>query len=386
MGPRLADTAWIERRDRGMLRGTMRSPRSLSSAALLALLLATLSAACGAAGETQDPLAVEIERWSAFLGSDAIDGRFREANQAALARAAEALRNGRRLLALQRLATARLNLATAVYMQERPAGQRQDPAAFEAEWSRMGKVLRDDLGAPSAAAFDGVQPAAVRAVGEAALPQVRAYYQASREYGRSTTPANGLFYLGNAQAQRELVAFCRSLSKPSGRRALPLRDLGPELDALETEILAAYRPPASIDRHGEFIVAGSTLKEARELNAAGLYHGALLRYLQAALLLAPLRQAPPALAAAALAKRLGELETRLSEEGVDYSIGQLLLESAQAHAAGAAPGTSPELAAAIAGDVLPRYFAALAPARPASPKPPEPAPQVTVRLVRWPYT
>jgi hypothetical protein len=43
----------------------------------------------------------------------------------------------------------------------------------------------------------------------------------------------------------------------------------------------------------------------------------------------------------------------------------------------------PPIAAAIATDVLPRYFAALGPARPS---PARPAPRVTVTLVRWPYT
>jgi len=49
----------------------------------------------------------------------------------------------------------------------------------------------------------------------------------------------------------------------------------------------------------------------------------------------------------------------------------------------AAPGTAPPVAVSIATDVLPRYFAALGPARPA---PPKPAPTVTVTLVRWPFT
>jgi hypothetical protein len=48
----------------------------------------------------------------------------------------------------------------------------------------------------------------------------------------------------------------------------------------------------------------------------------------------------------------------------------------------AAAGTTPALAAAVSTDVLPR-FAALEPARPGTPKP---APQITVTLVRWPYT
>jgi hypothetical protein len=223
----------------------------------------------------------------------------------------------------------------------------------------------------------------VRALGEAALPQVRIYYEASLEYGRNTMPDAGLFYLGVAQAQQEFTAFCRTLSRPSTLGAPPLRALDPELDALEAEVLAAYRPPASIDRHPEFIAASSTLKEARELNTLGLRYGALLRYLQARLRFAPLRPSPAPIDAAALAGRLRELDRRLSASGLDDSLGRLFLEAAQADVAAMKPGESPAAAAAIATDVLPRYFAALEPARPAAPGP---APRATVTLVRWPYT
>ena len=48
----------------------------------------------------------------------------------------------------------------------------------------MGGVLRgSELAPPAADALAGVRPAAVRALGEAALPQVRVYYEASLEYG-----------------------------------------------------------------------------------------------------------------------------------------------------------------------------------------------------------
>src|SRR5262249_29785164 len=52
-------------------------------------------------------------------------------------------------------------------------------------------------------------------------------------------------------------------------------------------------------------------------------------------------------------------------------------------AAGAPPTPGIAPAWPVATDVLPRYFAALEPARPA---PRLPAPRATVTLVRWPYT
>lgn len=353
-----------------MLPAMMRSTRAL----LLTFLLVTSTAACGRAAETtartRDPLAAEVDRWSSFLQGEAAAGpAWTEVKPAALSgldRARQALGNGRRLLALVRLAEVRESLATTAYLSNRPAALRNDMAGFEAEWTRMGGELREPVAASS---LDGVRPALARALGETALLQVRGYYEASLDYGRNTTPAAGLYYLGNAQAQRELVDFLRTISEPSPGRAPALRSFRPELEALEADLLAAYRPPASISQHGEFIVTSSMLKEARELDAAGLHHGALLRYLQAAQRIAALR--PPA-AVPAGAKQ--DWEERLSADGVDHSLGRLFLELSE---------DNPARAHILLGDVLPRYFAAL---QPAPPGPPRPEPRVTVTLVRWPYT
>jgi hypothetical protein len=348
--------------------------RIVSLGAPALLLLMTLACGAGAQQERRDPLAAELERSSAFLQKRPETDEIRKTNQPVLARAEEDLRNGRRNLAMLRLMNVRENLALATYLGERPAEQRQDLAGFEAEWTRMGGELRNDLDAPSPTDFADV-PAAARALGEAAAAQTRGYYAASHDYGRTTRPENGLYYLATAQAQRERAAFSRTLSEPALPKAPPLRSIRPEIDALEAEMLAVYRPPVSIDRHGEFIVASSALKEARELDAAGLRYGALLRYLETAQISAPLRSAAPsAPGAEAVAGQLRDLETRLSADDVDHSLGRLFLETAQAE---------PAKAGTIANDILPRYFAALEPARP---QPAAPEPEVTVTLVRWPYT
>jgi hypothetical protein len=313
-----------------------------------------------------------------------LDRRHLEAAQGGveplLARARSALTDGHRLLALQRLLAARAELSAAGYMQAPPASAVKDAAAFEAEWRRMGGVLADRLGWPPAGSLDGVRPAAVRALGEAALPQSRVFYDASLEYGRATMPEYGLYYLGSARSAGETVELCRSLSEPAGPSLPPIRSVRGEIEALEGELLAAYRPPLSVDRHPDFIAASSQLKEARELDEAGLLHGALLRYLQAAQRAAPLREAAPP-DAERRARQIRDLEARLSEGGVDHSLGRLFLERAQE--ALVASAAEAAVAAAIAGDVLPRYLAALEPARP---EPPRAGPKFTVTLVRWPYT
>jgi hypothetical protein len=368
-----------------MKNGRARSISWMTAAMVLVFALARVSFGSGPA---PDPVAAEIEHWSAFLRSDAAShgvwAGLKQGNQPLLARAAQDLAKGRRLLALHRLAMAEVSLATGTYLSTRPADQHQDMARFEAEWTRMGKALHGDLGPPSPAVLAGVQPAALRGLGEAAIPQVSAYYAASLGYGRSKTPGDGLFYLATAQAQRDFVALSRRLSMPTSLKPPPLRSLRAEIEGLQSDLIKAYKPPASIDRHGDFISADATLKEARELDAAGLRYGAMLRYLDAAMLVAPLRQpAPPPLAPAALRKRLDEFAARLSAGGIDHSLGRMMLEGAQDEVASAAPGTSPAASTAIVTDVLPRYFAALAPA---APKPPKPKPQVIITLVRWPYT
>jgi hypothetical protein len=331
-----------------------------------------------------DRLAAEIDRWAAFLRTNAATGedwtQVKQVTEPVMARTQSALREGRRLLALQRLVAMQVNLAAAAYVQARPASAR-DEAGFEAEWTRMGGVLGDGLVPPRADALAAVRPALVRALGEAALPQTRVYYDASLDYGRSTMPQAGLFYLGAAQAAADVVELCRALSTGVETSPPPVRLLRGEIEALEGDLLAAYRPPASIDAHSDFIAASAALKEARELDAAGLRYGALLRYLQAALRFAPVRPAVPR-ESARLAGQLRDLEGRLAGGGIDHSLGRLFLESAQEALAAADPKQR-TAAAAIAGDVLPRYFAALEPARP---EPPRPAPRVTVTLVRWPYT
>src|SRR3982751_1657677 len=207
-----------------MKNGRARSISWMTAAVLLVLAPARGSSALGSGPARPAPLAAEIERRSAGL---------KQGDQPVLARAAQDLAKGRRLLALHRLAMAEVSLATGTYLSTRPADQHKDMARFEAEWTRMGKVLHADLGPPSPAVLAGVQPAALRGLGEAAIPQVSAYYAASLEYGRSTTPGDGLFYLATAQAQRDFVELSRRLSMPTSLKPPPLRSLRAEIDGLQ---------------------------------------------------------------------------------------------------------------------------------------------------------
>jgi hypothetical protein len=366
---------------------------------LLSILLGALGALAASTRST-DPLEAEVARLSQYLktstSTDEMWLQIKAGSAPAMARVESALKDGRRLLALQRLAAVAPNLESAEYVASVSPEARQSDAAFETAWTEAGRDLAKGLRAPSSAAFEGVAPAAVRAVGEASLAQVRVFYDASLEYGRNTSPDSGYFYLGLAKAQSDFAELCRSLSKPSGQKAPSVRPLAAELDALEGELLAAYRPPASIDKHSDFIAASAALKEARELDAAGLAYGATLRYLQAALRAAPLAGKAPPMTTEEAAKRIAEVESRLAdrEGGVDQSLGRIFLEAAQADLASAAASNEPPAqASAIVTSVLPRYFAALGPAKAAASKPAAAGAErsanqsvVTVTLVRWPYT
>lgn len=352
-----------------------------ASAFATALLVCTVLAPAARAGD--DALAAEVARWTAVLrdhpATDAFWKDIHESTEPDLARARQALAADRRLLAVLRLAPVHESLEAARYVAGRTPAQRTDMAAFEAEWARVGAGI---FARPAAAgALEDIRPALLRALAEAALPQARIYYDASLEYGRNTSPDNGLYYLGAALAARDFEAVARRLTQPSSARAPAVRGLGAELDALEDAMLAAYRPPLSIEKHREFITASAALKEARELDTAGLRYGALLRYLQAALRFGAIRAASPG-TATAIAERLRASEARWPR-GVDHSLGRVFVEAAEADLADAAKGGAPVLAQAIASDVLPRYAATL---EPAPRRAPPAAPRVTVTLVRWPYT
>jgi len=367
----------------------MRSRLTLLFGAVLVLAGVALGSrsASRTAGATSDPLAAEIERWSRYVrehkSSDEDWANIRKVTEPALADAQAALSSGRRFFALQRLGAARVLLSATAYVSERTDAERKDEAAFERERTRMGERIRADLAMPSPSAFDGVRPAAVRAAGETSLPQVKILYDTSLDYARNTLPDAGLFYIGEANAQREFAQLCRRLEEPAAGTPPPVRSLGPELEALESRLLAAYRPPASIDRHTDFIRASSQLKEARELDSAGLRYGALLRYLQTVQSVAALAPSESSVAPGSVGAKLDALERSLSEGGVDHTIGRTFLESARADMDSKTPGETLERAPAIASEVLPAYLAALAPAPPSKPRP---AARVTVTLVRWPYT
>lgn len=339
-----------------------------------------------------DPLAAEIAAWQLYLQDHPAGGevwdQIKQSTEPILTRTAEAARHGHRHLALSRLLAAYPNLGAARFLDGYTATQLEDSTFFRREWQRHADLLRDEMTPMTPARFDGITPAAARAVAEIALPQVREYYEACADFERATNTTSGFFYLGYALAQRDLSALCRSLSGEP-RTEPALRNLKPEIEALEDEVLRAYRPPVSIDRHAEFVLVGSYLKEARELTASGLRAGALLRYLQAALRFVPIRPPSTLPSPDELRRRAAEVATEFTTSPVDHTIGRIFLELAEAELAASPDSVTPFAAAALT-DVLPRYLAAVDPVASTDRSAPPPAPavpaRVTVTFVRWPYT
>jgi hypothetical protein len=358
-------------------------PHLAWSAALLVARLAT------AADIAPSPLAAEAERWLAAsrqapAGNPDLAGPRRDAERM-LERSQADLAAGREWLAFEEFARGR-SLLRSLALADENAAARNDLEAFERLWQERGASLIAEARALQAMPW-GDTPAAVRAVAESAQGKIATLVEASRAYAAVTSPGDGLFYLGQAQAAAELARFARTVAlspatgKPSG--ALVLHSILPELRELQAKVTAAFQPPRSIELHSDFIRLNATLKLAHELDAAELYAGALYQYLDAVQQLAALA-APAASSAAA---EPSAWKQRLAGRG-DTTLGELFLQRAEAMRAAPAEAQKPGDARAvqlIAEHVLPAYVAILDRGGSVAPTA-EKAASVTVTLVRWPYT
>ena len=330
----------------------------------------------------RDPIADDIARWKRSLADDTVTvglkAQVKQSGAPAVDAAAEALGKNRRSFALLRLGNARTTLEPGMKLSAHATIE-----DFKAERTKL--APRFDAKSIAALANSQETSAFGRALAQSSAIQGKETFDASFEYGEATEPRFGLYYLHQGVAYLDYARFAVDAGRTlrgSGAKAPALRSLAPEIRRLRDEMLAVYKPPLSIDRHPEFIGASSATKEALEYDAAGYREAALLRYLQAAVRFAPLRPDARALDQAALVSKVATARRQLADSRIDHSIGTLFLEVAEGDADTAKAGHA-VVASAVVEDVLPRYFAALAPAPPIATKP---APEVTVTLVRWPYT
>ncbi len=259
--------------------------------------------------------------------------------------------------------------------------------AYEAEWETVSLKLTAIDQQAGQKDWTG-SSVAVQALSETAQSMTVPLLEGARGFAFAMQPKDGLFNLGQAEGQAEFAAFCATLQIPRKGTAYPLRSLLPEIEALQENANAAFRPPRSIDLHTLFMSLNSALKQSRELDATKAYAGALYEYLYAVGFYGMLdTKAPDSLQQSALKSALAAARQRLDTSARDDSIAELFLEKAEAqvaHLDGSAPsGDDWRIAKVIIEQVFPAYFALdkpLAAQKRASSK------TIDVTLVRWPYT
>lgn len=243
---------------------------------------------------------------------------------------------------------------------------------FAKKWTSLGEP-RPPSSSPGAG-----RPALLEAIAAAADTRAPITYHASRFYGDDAGLSGGLYYLGESQAEVQWAAFVRSLDVPASGAAPPLRSIAAEIAALDVEMTTAYETMERAN-HSTYIVASAALKQARTLDERRQFGAALFQYLLSRYLFAPLRG--PA-AREATVERIRESAATLDPK-IDNSIAELFLELAGEGVAGDAAAQKRGAAAAVE-DVIPAYLRAIA--APAETAPSAPPAQVTITLVRWPFT
>jgi hypothetical protein len=323
-----------------------------------------------------DPLASEIARWKKFIETSSSTSEdwksIKEGSEPLLQRAEKALATGHRNFALHLFAIVQANLAAEKYRNE-PPGNSKNLSELEKEWRKKGSELQS---AAKVTNFKQI-PASVRAVAEASLSEIKAFYHSSLEYGKSTAAEHGFFYLGASQGRLELVRLLSTVQAQDSLKPPEFPGLADEIEATEDAILAEYKPPASIEHHPIFIRASGLNKQAHELYAAGMNYGALYKMLDARSQLSKITDAGKSITAEETKKQAAKISAPLNQDNTDHSIALIFLEFAleEPH--------DGEKAHAIFENVLPHYFAAL---QPPKLKKQKESVVATVTLVRWPYT
>ena len=295
----------------------------------------------------------------------------------ALDRAEQSLKAGRMLHSLDLLTQITPRLL-ALQFREQPRFAGADIKKFEADWRATGNEFAADESRFKQSSWEKT-PAAVRAMAEAAWSQVRVTYDAALPYAQNTSPATGYYYLGEARGALEWALFLRGLRFPKAEKTPEFRSVAPEITALEQKIGEAYKPPLSVDKHPQFIRLNATVKQAIELDSAGMHAGALYMYLRAVRFLGQI------LATAPDSSQLAALKGQLAAAGkkaAHHEMARIFTEGAES----SLTLTDPEehkMARAAVEQVVPAYFATLE--KPAVVSATS-GKTVTITLVRWPYT
>lgn len=335
---------------------------------------------CAFAQVPADKLRAELDRlvadafkvdWTTPQAKDS-----KPALDTAVARAKTAIEKNRTYQALEEIGRLRRALAGA----KNPPASAVNLSGFEAEWKKASAELPQRVAARPVLAK---APAAIRALAEAAVGEAPVLVEASRAYASVTDASAGHYYIGQAKADAEELQFLASLNAIE-KRKYSYHSILPELQKLQSRVIAAFQPPRSIDKHPDFIRLNSTLKRAFELDAAKLYAGAMHQYLSSVQQLGMMEaSAPEEAARAETREKLKELTAELAKTAADSSLAELYVQRGLAQLDAAEPTSDNwKIASVIASQVVPAYLEAAA----STAKPEDPKKLITVTLVRWPYT
>ena len=310
--------------------------------ALLTLILAANVIAAPSTSPNLDArLAKEIDRLEATLR--AIDSPslpkdakpIVEGNRVLLARARAATSP---LVRVHRLRDAYVGIETLQYV--------IDHKAAEADLARVQTLANASRAAIEKPLAPMSGPALQLALRQIVANRAQKLFRASVPFGKAASPANGLFYLGEAEGNRKFRDFVESLPFSGASEPRPnVAAVNLALTRLDTAALAAFEN----DPAGRSAVSLSArLKEARELADRGMLEGAALTIGEAQLDLVRRDGTAPTISGAPHADSISAMWQ--GEEG--------------------------------GGNVL-QLYASLFGNAPAGKKVPK---NVTVTLVRWPYT
>jgi len=357
----------------------------------LALLLSVVLAFSAAAQDAKSQLKAEIGHLKQSLQEKPLKNPdfpdIQSMVTGAVNSASEALDSGNLYLALERLLQAEDLFHGARAVVDKTDSVKSSFPAFETEWQKASQNL-NALNAEARKKDWRFSPLAVRALSETAEGRSIPLLEGGRGFASSTKPADGLFYIGQAQGEAVFAKFTAALLLTGNSSSFPLRSYLPELQKLQEKTNAAFKPPASIDLHARFIALNSALKLAEELDSQKLYAGALYQYLEATRHFAML-QAPPVDAAqqSVVKANLAAALKKFAASNQDESLAQLFLERAESqtvHPDGSVPTADEWRSARVILDhVLPAYFTAK---KPASPLLQASGKTLDITLVRWPYT
>lgn len=297
-----------------------------------------------------------------------------------LARADSVLEAERWLESLRPYAT--VADALAQHWVEFETGPLESAEEFELESQSLRDLLRE-LAGP--VADKAKRPAALQALCEQARLTAQGYLSSSGEQRLDEDLGAAIYYLKTVRAQAELARLwtelpCEAPAQPIGE----IPGLGAYLGELEAELLELYQPPLTQDRHATFIRLSAGLKFARELNGAKYQLGALEEGLAVARGLAAFADHGSADVhdRDALGRELERWREHFDGLEEDVSLPQVWLGEAE----DALADETSDLAdtAALLNRVLADYSACLE--RPEDDGSAVVEAEVTVTLVRWPFT